>query len=378
MQQPLTKVLLKIFARGFYKVNAGLLIFLFVVLISYCFFINTAGDVKLLPKGREVFYQFLMLITFVSQPLMTIVFFTVWFIYTIKSWYYIAGQLPVVHHQFLFYSSNSASRLKQFKSWFYTQFIISLPFVFYAVVAVILGTLFHHYLIVALIVIVTLALISISAMLYIRMVNTLISGKSDSWLARLSRHWKKPFFSLFIYYVFDQLKFTYLLSKLLSYTVIISVIFSFADVRNDSRVAGLAILGIVMAHSIIIYQQHKFQLVYLSTARNLPYSLGSLYLKYVLTYLVILLPETIWMFISFNPLMATVLLLLTLSIAMLFHTMLYRIGLAMNRYLPRIFIFFFAVSTVILFGWMWSLAPFCLFASFILFYFNYYRAELVL
>jgi hypothetical protein len=47
MQQPLSNILIKIFARGFYKVNSGLLIFLFVILVSYCFFINTLGDVVL-------------------------------------------------------------------------------------------------------------------------------------------------------------------------------------------------------------------------------------------------------------------------------------------------------------------------------------------
>ena len=51
MLTPLNKVLIKIFAKGFFRVNAGLLLFLFVVLISYCFFIETAGHVSLLQKS---------------------------------------------------------------------------------------------------------------------------------------------------------------------------------------------------------------------------------------------------------------------------------------------------------------------------------------
>jgi hypothetical protein len=51
--------------------------------------------------------------------------------------------------------------------------------------------------------------------------------------------------------------------KLLSYTVIISVMFSFAGVRIDGRIAAFAVLGVALAHSILIYQQHRFGLIYL-------------------------------------------------------------------------------------------------------------------
>ena len=108
MPQPLSNILVKVFARGFYKVNSGLLIFMFVILVSYCFFINTLGDVKLLPPGKELYYQFFILLNFVNSPAMMLLFFACWLIYTIKSWQYVAGQLRIAHHQFLYYSVLSA------------------------------------------------------------------------------------------------------------------------------------------------------------------------------------------------------------------------------------------------------------------------------
>ena len=372
----MTNVLTKIFARGFYKVHSGFLVFIFVVLVSYCFFINTAGDIKLLPKGKETYYHFIVLINFLSNPAITIGFFIAWLAYTVKSWNFVSGQLLMEDNQFLFYSLNSFNRVKQFKGWFYTQLVISLPFVFYTVVAAITGVMLHYYVMVACIIAFTLLLIAISALNYVKLVNNLVNEKKISWLLRLSREWGKPFFSLFIYYVFDKLKVTYALSKLLSYVIIISVFFALADVRNDPRVAGLVILGIVMAHSVLIYQQHRFELTYLSISRNFPYSMAYFYRQYLFTYLVLLLPECTWLFISFKLPLAAGLLLLCLAITMLFHSLLYRIGVNMNKYLPWIFGLFFGISTLILFGLVWPLIPACLIASFMLFYLNYYKAEL--
>ena len=376
MPQPLSNILVKVFARGFFKVNSGLLIFMFVILVSYCFFINTLGDVKLLPPGKELYYQFFILINFVNSPAMMLLFFVCWFIYTIKSWQYVAGQLRIAHHQFLYYSILSAGRKAQFKSWFYMQFVISLPFVFYAVLASVIGLVFHHYLTVGVIVLFTVLLIAVSTLNYLKQINSLVREKRQSTLLNLGQSWGKPFFSLFIYQIFDKLKLAFVLSKLLSYMVIISVMFSFADVRTDNRVAAFAILGVVMAHSILIYQQHRFGLVYLLITRNFPYSLSGLYLQYVLTYLLLLLPECIWFFAGFNLFTAIGLLFLLLSIVMVFHCVLYRIGLAMNVYLPWLLGMFFAISLAILFGWVWVLVPVCFGISLMLFYGNYYREEL--
>ncbi|MDP9078508.1 MAG: hypothetical protein M3O71_13840 [Bacteroidota bacterium] len=376
MPQPLNNILVKVFARGFYKVNSGLLIFLFVILVSYCFFINTLGDVKLLPPGRELYYQFMILITFVSSPGMMLMFFTVWIFYTIKSWQYVSGQLQIEHHEFLYYSVLSASRMQQFKGWFYMQFIISLPFVCYALLASVIGVVLHHYGMVTVIILFTVLLIAITAFIYTQQLNTLIEDTGQTWLINLGQSWRKPFFTLFVYHVFDRLKMALVLTKFLSYVAIISIMFSFADAVTNSRVASFVVLAIVMAHSILIYQQHRFALVYLSITRNFPYSLGKLYAQYVLTYLILLLPECIWLFISFKFFMAIGLLAMLTGIAMLFHCILYRIGLVMNKYLPWLLGLFFAISLVILFGLMWWLVPVCFGISFGLFYVNYYKEEL--
>jgi hypothetical protein len=211
-----------------------------------------------------------------------------------------------------------------------------------------------------------------------KMLNGLVSQKTNSWILTLSRNWPKPFFTLFIYYVFDDLKLTFIISKLLSYVVIISVLFALADVKNDIRVVGLAISGIVMAHAILIYQQHRFEQVYLSIKRNLPYKKSSLFLFYILSYLVLLIPESIWLLITFNLSESVGLIALMLSIAMLFHCILYKIGLAMNKYLPCVLGLFLLIFLLILFGLTWWLILVCSPLSFMIFQFSYYNPKLTI
>ncbi|RKR83626.1 hypothetical protein BDD43_3837 [Mucilaginibacter gracilis] len=378
MAAPLSHILSKIFARGFYKVHAGMLVFLFVAFISYCFFINTAGDIKLLTPSKALFYNFILLVTFISDPLMTGLFFLTWLLYTIKSWGYVASQLVVPHHQFVYYTAPAFKRGRQFKSWLYMQFIISLPFVFYALVAGVVGIIFHRYLMVGCILLFAALLICASAWLYVLVVNKLVTAKNNSWMFKVSRSWRKPFFSLFIYQVFDRFKVAYVITKLLSYLVIVTIMFSFADVQNDVRVAGLIVLGVVTTHSILIYQQHRFELIYLGLLRNLPFSMVNLYIKYIVSYAILLLPEVIWLVISFNVFITIGLLLLMLSLILLFHCLLYQIGLAVNKYLPFIFATFTVLFCMVLFGLMWMLIPLCLIISFTVFYFSYYKAQLQL
>lgn len=377
MFQPVTNILIKVFAKTFYKVHSGLLVFLFVSLISYCFFINTAGDIKLLSSAQAVFYNFILLITFVSKPIMTMLFFIIWLLYSIKSWQYVSAQLLLPENGFLFYSLNAFSPLKQFKSWFYTQFIISMPFVFYASIASVIGLIFQHYVIVTLIIAFTFLLISASALVYVRLVNNLVQSKGSPFVFTLSRRWKKPFFSLTAYYVLNRLKLGYFLTKLFSYFIIIGTLFSFADVQHDIRVAAIIILSIATAHAMLIYQQYKFGQTYLGITRNFPYGIKRLYLYHALNYLFLLLPEVIWLFISFNIITAIGLLILLLGIVLLFHCMLYNIGTAMNKYLPRVAGLFVLLFWIILFGGTWVLMHVCIMASFAIFYTNYYKAELI-
>jgi hypothetical protein len=360
---PLTKTLLKIFVAGFYRVHAGLLMMMFFVMFG------------MIEPGQLFNYEKTLMLAFLSSPFFMFAVFVVWLLYAIKAFIYVSGQINAANQQFLFYSSNVFDRRAHFKSWFVTQTAIMLPILTYALVAVFAAIWYHYYLAAFSITLYLLVLTAGSAALYIKQVNRLVDGSQQSFILQIANGWKKPFFSLFIYHVFDKLKVHYLLSKILSLLIIIMVFYLFADVQHDVRVAGIAMLGVVTAHMVIIYQNHNFESVYLSFARNLPYHRWDRFLNVVVAYLFLLLPECVWLFYRFNPAIAVQLLLLGLSLTLLFRSIIYAIGLNMDKYLQWVLGLFIVLFWVIMFKILWVLTGLNIAVAYFIFYKRYYAVN---
>lgn len=377
MLSPLTKVLIKIIAKGFYREHSGLLLFLFVTIIIYFFFINVLNQTHLTPD-QIILYNSSLVLAFVSNPIMMEIVFISWLIYTIKSWQYVAGQLLAADQQFLFYSSTALNKANQFKSWFLVQLIILLPVVGYGLFALIIGIVFNHYVIPALILLYILLLTAISAVLYVRLVNRLMEADRQPYLLKITQNWRKPFFSLFLYHVFDKLKLAYILTKILSGLTITGLLYFLFDVNQDLRVAGIIILAVITAHTILIYQEHRFKETFMSFFRNLPYHRGRLFIDFSGVFLLLLLPESIWLLTNFNATIAIPALLFGLSTALLFRSLLYWFGLNMRSYLRWIGVLFLLFQLLIMSGFLWVLVPINLAVSYALFYRNYYRYQPVM
>ncbi|MBC7923449.1 MAG: hypothetical protein H7Z75_20415 [Ferruginibacter sp.] len=371
MFPPFTRILIKIFASGFYRAHSGLLLSLFITVVIYFFFVGVLNQNHFTPD-QIIVHNLKLVLTFVSDPIMTGIIFIVWLMYTVKSWQYIAGQLLVANQQFLFYSSTSFNRTKQFKSWFIVQLIVSLPIVGFGLFAVIIGIIFNYQVIPAVIPLYLLLLTSISAFLYVRLMNRLVDGDTQFYARQAVRNWPKPFFSLFLYRIFVNAKLTYGITKLISWLILIYIYDSFADVNGDLRVAGFVILGVVSAHAILIYQSHDFEKNDLSFSRNFPYSRIKLFVNFTGLYFLLLLPESLWLFTTFGLAVATELLLFGLSIALLFRSLLYGFGQSMGNYLRLVFGLFVLLYVMILFGLLWILIPVNLFVAGVVFYRNYY------
>ena len=214
-------------------------------------------------------------------------------------------------------------------------------------------------------------------MFYVWLVNQLIDGDKQSFLIRLTQNWQKPYFSLYVYHVFDKLKLTYLITKALSYLIITGVFLLFADVSHDTRVAGIAVLAIAMAHAIVIFEERKFEETWLSFSRNLPYSRLKLFTSFAGVYFLLLLPEGIWLFTRFNPLMATGLFTFGISVILLYHSFLYLFGLNMDKYMQWVPGMFVLIFWFIIFKLLWILIPVIGGIAFLIFYNNYYRVPMV-
>ncbi|MDT3404971.1 hypothetical protein [Mucilaginibacter terrae] len=361
MNSPLTHILNRIFVCGFYQAHAGMFLFFFLVMIG-------AVD-----PGQLLSYHKTLMVAFITSPLMLLVVLAVWLLYTLKCWHYVVAQIGAPPQHFLFYSSTSYTKRQQLKSWFLVQAAILLPVIAYGLTAVGVGFYYGFYWQPAVIVLYLLLLTGLSAWLYTFVVNRLIDGSKQSWLLNLSSSWKKPYYSLYLYHIANRLKIPYLITKGLSWIIITAVFQLFADVQHDARVAGMAVLAIAVTHGVIVFEGQRFEHTYLSFARNFSYPLLQRYGYAVLTYCILLLPEGFWLFGRFNPLLAVQLFLMMLSMVILLHTLIYYIGLNMDRYLQWIMGLFIVLFWVMMFKLMIGLVLFNVVVSYLIFYRFYYR-----
>lgn len=359
MLKPLTIILSKIFVKGFYKAHAGIFLLLLFILTA-----PGAGALK--------FHQSLMLY-FIAKPLAMFIGFSVILMYTFKCWHFVSSIISAVHQQFLFYSMNSYSKFERLLCWIIVQALISLPTLLYMLCSII-SAISHQYFLSAFVIsIYLIGLLLLSAFFYDWRINKLIDGSKPSNILDLTHSLKKPFFSLYIYYVFDNLKLKYALIKLLSYLLITGVFLLFADVKTDVRVAGIAMLAIATAHAMLIFQEREFDGTFLMFAKTLPKSRFKLFISQICMYSVLLVPEAIWLIFNLQVIVSAGLFLFCISIVMLFVSSLNLTGWNQERYMQVVLGLFFVIFVLILYKLIWPLMLINFLMSYAVFYFYYYK-----
>jgi hypothetical protein len=358
----------KIFVDGFYRTHAGMLVFIFVILISYCLFINTLGTVR---PDQINFWQFFFTVSLVSNPLILTFYLLGSSLYAYKSLKYVLNQLALPHQQFLYYSFSSSTKKQQFLAWCAVQTYIFIPVLCYTLYATAIGLVFGFYLISIGILLFQVLLIMASVYICLRENNRLIEANQPGWLIRISKKWSKPVFLLFSFQVFNHSKLAYLLTKLLSWVLMLSVFVVFTDLKDNQSLLMLITSCIVVAHVVLIYQEKIFNDRYLSFLPNFPFTKGKIFFSFCLNYLVLLLPELCWVFTSFGILSSLGLMAFAFSTILLFRSLLLLNAIQVKGFLMRIFCLFFLFYIFIMFGLGLTLIPLNIIAAWMLFNRNY-------
>ena len=358
----------KIFVDGFYRTHAAMLVFIFVMLISYCFFINTLGTVR---PDQIDFWQFFFTISLVSNPLMMIFYLIGSTLYAYKSLKYVLSQLALPQQEFLYYSFTALNKKQQLRNWFTIQTYIFIPVLSYTLYAITIGIVFGYYLISIGILFFQLLLVLAGAYIYLKESNRLIEANKRNWLLMASRKWSKPVFLLYSFQVFNQSKLAYALTKLLSWVLISSVFVVFADLKDDSRLLMLVTSCIVVAHVVLIYQEKVFNNRYLSFFSNFPFTKEKVFFSFCLNYLVLLLPEICWIFTNFGVLTSFGLIAFTFSTILLFRSLLLLNAMQIKGFLIWVFSLFFLFYVFIMFGFGLILIPLNLIVAWMVFRRNY-------
>lgn len=358
----------KIFVDGFYRTHAGMLVFVFVMLISYCLFINTLGTV--MPDQID-FWQFFFTISLVSNPLIMAFYLIASALYAYKSLKYLLNQLILPQQEFLYYSFTSTSKKQQFFYWCVVLAHIFIPVWCYTLYAIMIGIVFGYYLISIGILFFQLLLIIAGAYIILKESNRLIESSKPNWLIRVSRKWNKPVFLLYSFQVFNQFKLAYLLTKLLSWILISSIFMLFSDIEDNARLLMLITSCIVLAHVVLIYQERIFNDRYLSFLPNFPFSKPKVFFSFCLNYLILLLPEICWMATRFGLITSFELAALAFSAILLFRSLLLLNGGQVKGFLIGVFGLFFLFYLFIMFGLGLMLIPINLVMAWAVFKRNY-------
>ncbi|MBL0740270.1 hypothetical protein [Chryseolinea lacunae] len=369
MQSPITTVLLKLFPRGFFRAHAGLLLFLFVSILSYCFYIQVLNDI--LPEW-STFFHLLVTLTFVSDPIMMAIVFFVWLLYALKSWHFVAGQLQLPQHQFLRYSVTASSPVTQFKSWFVVQLVIFIPAIAYGVVAMGIGLLFGHFVVPLIIPVYITLLLALSAWVYVRLMNRVVDGGQQTFLLKLTHQWRKPLFSFTLYHLLDGQRLTFVVTKILSALTLAAMLHLFALEGLAFRTIAIGVLSIATSHAVLIFQARRFEEERMSFVRNFPLSPRLRYAHFAAVALILLLPECFWLFTMFPIAEALLHMLFSISMMMLFYGLLYGIGTNMKHYLWWVFGLFVLYFIFILYSLVPALIVLNVIISLRLFYRNYF------
>jgi hypothetical protein len=373
MLSPLTNILLKIFAAGFYRAHSGMLIFLFGTIISYCFFINTLGTV---PIWAFAEWNLIITLSLVSNPFILLVFFFICFGYAVKSLQYNAAQLDLKTNEFLYFSCSSVNKYQQFKSWFIVQLNIFLPLWIYGLFAAIVGVNYGHYVIPACILIYLFVLTGATTLTYLKIVNSLIDINKQTLFMRLIKGWNKPFFLLYSFFVFNKLKLAYLITKILSWIFIVGMVSLFSDLENDIIIPAIIMLILITTHSILIYNEYRFTETSLYFSHNFPYSKNKLFLGFSANYLILMLPELLWLTSKYNSIKVVCIICMGLSLLLLFRSLLYWLGLDIKKFLFCVFLLFNVFFLVILYKAALYLLPLNFLIAYFIFTNNYSNQSL--
>lgn len=317
------------------------------------------------------------MMTFLTSPAIMVAVFVLWIFYTVKSWQFIGQELKKNQFKFIYYSITSSSKVAQFFAWCYVHLMISLPLIGYWLFATTLGLIYDSFLIPAITFVFILILICLSALVYLKFTNQLERSNSNSVLLQLISGRKKNISTLFLYQLLNSGKLSFALTKLCSFLIIMGMINISTMALNDYRLPLIFILAIVTAHSFLIYQSNYFQENELRLMRNLPIGRFQRFISFSMIWVLLTIPETLWLFSKFPLWNALYSVFTGLSIALLFNSLPLLTGLRIFRYLIWVFTFFVLLFYGLVCGGSNLIAFVCLTIAYLIFFNRYYKPPLL-
>ncbi|MBA3648122.1 MAG: hypothetical protein H0W62_06160 [Chitinophagales bacterium] len=368
MVGPVSKVLNRVIVAQFYQRNAGLFLFLFILLFGVV-------------HGEEVLYYHLTLIyAMLDSNLFMAVIFIVWLLYGLKCAQFTTKSLSEPENSFINVIA-CLSKREQLLALINLQWLLFLPVLIYTLFIISVGIYTKCFGQVLLVIAYNFLLCGLSAVFYRYKIQHPDSGKSLIRFPFLTIKIPKNYPAFFITYLLNELKIIFIVTKFFSATVLIAFLNGFFINVNDSRIPFLGFLLGIIAHCMLVFEFRKFEETRLNFSRNLPISRGKRFLSMAMVYTVVLLPEIIILITSIPTIISAINFILLavfgISTLLFLHCLLYWPIRDTEVFLKYVFGTFSILFFLILYKAYVAIISMLLLISLLIFFLRYYRYETI-
>lgn len=357
-----TGILEKVLIKHFYKLNAGLFMFLFYVLFG-------------LPQDIKAFHISIATLIATNQTalLLTLV---MWLLYDLKCIDYTIKKIKEPQQLFLS-NLEYINPFKRFACLCYIQFLLFLPAIAYAAFVIIIAVNYHAYISAIIILLFIIAAVPATSFLYQKQLKQR-QNKSDLIFYRFMRI-SKPLFTVPLFYLLHNRKQMLLITKFFSLLILYLFIKLFEPDHYDIRPLLMCFLLSTIANSTIVFEIKNFEDDYLVQYRNFSFSTFRRFNHIFLMYVLLLLPELVFVWKGY-PLHFTMIdywQIVTASVGLLslLHACLFIGKMPMESFIKLVFGIAIGLFFMILYNTGILLGAFMLVIAFALFHAHYYDFE---
>lgn len=354
----------KVVVNYFYMVNAGLFLFGFIVLFG-------------LPYTPVAFHLSLIAGIIQSQAFTAIVMLC-WLIYNLKCINYVLKQLNHPRQSFLF-CINGLSNKAVFLCMVYVQIIVYMPVLLYSVAIVWQAYLKQKYACALEVVAFHILVIVLTAYVYALGIKKKQVFTNRLLLPAIHIHIAKPLFLYPLYFLLHDRKQMLIVAKTFSLLLLYGFIVLYEPERYDIRPLQLCLLLVAAFHCAIVFEIQNFEQEYLDFSKNLPFTAARRFTTMAAMYACLLLPEFLFLFKGFGVHFVLqdypALVLLTLGLVCMFHTVLLIENTNMDQLLRIVFGILAACFFIILYNPGWLLGCAIMLLAFALYHTYFYTYE---
>lgn len=365
-------ILIKIFAKGFYKKYTKAFLLGFCMFFSYCIFIQTAGE--FLTETND-FWTMLISLKVATDPIFIGLFWLIAFLYAIVFLKYIRSQLLQEKNSFLHYTLNGMKSRTRRIYWGIVVILGFLPMILYSSYSLFIGYYLANDL-KGIYSIIYLSGLVIIAVLYIDHFRIPTMTDREGLILSYSTKFNKGQLNLLnLYSHINNNLGTFIASKSLGlFTIfVLASLFDIKDSQNDIRYVIYLALTLACVNSVLLYKDFVFEGQSMTFTLNFPSSKLKRFLLPIPYYLILILPEIVYTaFIfqlpsSFTAVFSMVIFMLAIK------SFIFSIGNRPLSVIKCISFYYFTVLILILYGHHFFVLFSTLILSFILFrkYFTY-------